>query len=333
MRDAIKNAESGSAFITKAPVWGSALETLLFSTTKGSKVLCAIGIELALDISAFSSAACTKNFQMIDDFYVKIDNQLRMKSTNALALVEFADLVMDKVQSDTIIATTGPTDGQSYHLIPISGTGGRQCQLDIDLAAAATIGSFTEVSKKIVITPYYSDAPMPIWSYINGTTPATGITVYKLQVSGDFVGNGVLDMGILTGDGTVVMDDIRIIQEDSKMLLNQKYGPLRAYWQNSFQKTIQTYSCGFRVQSTLPWTINSTIEIDVTTSGAITYGLVFKNSSTAKAERLQGQIETPTPEPSLQPKPAMPTGGNTRLVGGTGGGSWGQQLKGAILGR
>lgn len=338
MRDAIKNAETGSAFITKAPVLGSSLETLLFSTTKGNKILCAIGVETSLAVSVSATAVAAKQAYMVDDFFFKVDNQLRIKSNEAAALIEFADLVMDKVQSDTILTAAGTA--RSYHLIPVSGVGGRQAQLDIDFATfAAMYSAGTEGAKTIIITPYYTDMPMPVWSLITGGTPATGTGAYKLQVSGDFVGNGFLETGILIGDGTIVGDDLRIIQEDGKLLLNQKCylraatgtRPLEAYWQNQFAKTVATNSAGFRVNSTLPWTINSVIEMDVSTSGTFKWCLVFKNSSTRTTDKVEGQPATPRPEPVAQPNTVPTMGGNTRLVGAnTTPVMGGQGLKGAF---
>lgn len=323
MREAIKNAETGSAFITKAPVLGSSLETLLFSTSKGNKVLCAIGVETSLAVSGGTvTAVAAKQGQMIDDFFLKIDNQLRVKSNEATVLLELADLVMDKVQTDAVLTAAGTA--HSYHLIPVSGVGGRQAQLDIDFATfAAMYSAGTEGAKSITITPYYTDMPIPVWSLITGGTPSTGTGAYKLQISGDFVGNGFLESGILIGDGTIVGDDLRIIQEDAKLLLNQKCylrdatgtRPLEEYWQALFQKTVLANSAGFRVNSSLPWSINSVIELDVGTTGTFKYGLIFKNSPTSTNESVQGQPPTPRPEPRIQPIAPPTTGQNTRLVG------------------
>jgi hypothetical protein len=330
MRDALKNAETGSQFINKAPILGSSLETVIFATAKGNKKLCAIGIETALAVTASAwgvadaVAVAPKQGQMIDDLMVKIDNQLRVKSSHAPALLEWSDIVLDKVQSDTILTANGTA--RSYHLIPVSGVGGRMAQLDIDFASFASMyvqldggETITEGAKQIVITPYYTDMPIPQFSFISGSTPGTGTGMYKLQVSGDFLGNGFLSEGILIGDGTIVGDDLRIIQEDGKLLLNQKCylrastgtRPLEAYWQNLRQKTVLTNSAGFYVSSTLPWTINSSIELDVSTTGTFAYGLLFKNSPTVSNDAVVGEPRTLRPESSSQPQ-AVPTVTNTR---------------------
>ena len=333
MREAIKNAETGSAFITKSPILGSSLETIMFSTTRGSKVLCGIGIETSLAVSGGTvTKVAAKQGYMIDDLIVKVDNQLRIKSSEAAALIEFADLVMDRVQTDSVLTSAGTA--RSYHIIPVSGVGGRTVTVDIDFATfAAMYSAGTEGAKSIVITPYYTDFPMPIWSFISGGTPSTGTGVYKLQISGDFIGNGFLETVLLIGDGTLVGDDLRIVQEDGKLLLNQKCylrdatgtRPLEEYWQAMFQKSVLANSAGAFVSSTIPWTINSSIELDVSTTGTFKYGLVFKNSSTEVNEQVQGEVRTPKPEPKSQPLPAVPTGPDSRnpaLIG--------PQLKGPI---
>lgn len=328
MRDAIRNAESGSAFITRTPVLGASLETILFSTTKGNKILCGVGIETFLAMSGGTvTAAAAKQGQMVDDIILKVDNQIRIKSSDAAAMIEFADLVIDKVQSDTILTAAGTA--RSYHIYPVSGVGGRQVQLDIDFAALSAMYSVgTEgAAKGIIITPFYSDMPMPQWSVITGGTPATGTGAYKLQLSGDFIGNGYLHEVVLIGDGTIITDDVRVIQEDGKLLLNQKAylraatgsRPLEAYWANIHHKVILTNSAGFFVNSSMPWNINSTLEVDVSTTGSLTYAAVFKNSPTSTEEKVVGAPGTPKPEPAAQPA-AVPThaSGNTRnpTVGG-----------------
>ena len=330
MREALKNAETGSAFITRSPTMGASLETILFSTTRGSKILCGIGIETMLDSSAWTTTGETIQGAMVKRLMVKIDNQLRIKSSNAHAMIEFCNLVADRDGYDDPSVGTGSGDdgGHSFHIYPVSGVGGRQCQVDIDVETYVnmiTTGTFN--AARLIITPYYSDNPMPIFSAITGGTPATGTGGYKLQVSGDFVGNGFLEMGVLIGDGTIVADSVKIVQEDGKLLLDQKENlraataaasALRCYWQNLFIKTVKTNSCGFFVNATIPWSINSTIEVEVSTTGAFTYALIFKNSPTETSDTVRGEPSTPTPEPKAQPRTESPSGPNTRLVGGTG---------------
>jgi len=325
MRDAIMNAETGSAYKTTSPTMGARMETVMFSTTKGNKVLCGIGIETMLDCSAWTSNIGNKAGAMIDDLMVKVDNQLRIKSSSPAMLIEWADCVLDKVQYDhpQTGTGTGADGGHSFHIYPVSGVGGSQVTVDIDIAANAAIGVYTYRSSYVVITPYYTDMPMPIFSVLSGGSPATGTGAYKLSVSGDFVGNGFLESGIIAGDGTFDNDDFRIIQEDGKQLLNQKENfldtltsPLAVYWQNLHQKTILADSAGFRVISTIPWSINSSLEFDVDVSGTFDWILIFKNSSTATNDVVQGEPSTPRPEPQSQPYTQVPTGRDTRMIGG-----------------
>jgi hypothetical protein len=320
-REAIFNAESASAYITKPIIPGTNLESIIFSTTKGNKILCAVGVQITVAMNGpIVATAGARTFEIIDDWVMKVDNQLRMKSSDSKVLLEMAELVADRQSAETILGATG--SARSTVIIPVSGVGGRQVQLDLDFAAITalyTTGTFT--SGQIVLSPMYTDTPLPQWSFISGTTPNTGTGAYKVTMSGDFVGNGYVASVLCLGDATINLDDIKLIQEDGRLLYNQKQRPTQDFHQNIRSKAIYTpggavlTSFQINVNSTLPWNTNSSFEVDVVTAGTMRYGFIFKNSPTATSEKAQGQLGTPTPETAAQPQGYRPTGPDTRNVG------------------
>lgn len=309
MREAIKNAESGSSFITLAPVLGARLETIQFAATKGKKVLCGINIETSLAVTALAwgggdtNAVAAKQFYIIDDLRVQVDNQLRMDSTDSLALLEWIHSVIDRVQSDTILTANGTA--RSYAFVPLSGAGGRDILVDIDFATFASMytgGTPTEGAKTIVITPCYTDMALPVFTIKTGTETVTGTGTKKMQVTGDFIGNGYLDEIIIVGDGTLVVDDFMVTQSSGLSLYKAKAPACRANWQNIRQVTIATYLiAAVYIDATKPFDINDKIELDITTAGTWRYALIFKNTPTVTASDAIGSVSTPTIPETTQP--------------------------------
>lgn len=302
MREVIKNAETGSAFITLAGVLGARLQTIQFAASKGNKVLCALGVETSLAVTGGTvTAAAAKQAYVLDELRIQIDNQLRMDSTEALALVDWADTVLDKAQSDTVLTAAGTA--RSYHLYPISGAGGKNALIDIDFAAFATMYSAgTAGALAITITPYYAQMAMPVFTVKTGKDTVTATGMHKMQVSGDFIGNGYLDSALIIGDGTTVLDDFIITQSNGLSLFKAKAPATALYWQSLHQKTNHTnILSGVYVDATKRFDINDKIELDISTAGSWYYALIFKNSPTTTDKGVTAPVPTKTVREDTQP--------------------------------
>jgi len=318
MRDAIKNSESGSSFIVKAPILGQREETIQFSATKGNKILCAIGIETSLAVTALAwggantVANAAKQAYMIDDLRIRVDNQLRVDSSNTKALIEWCDLVMDRVQSDTVLAGNGTA--HSYHIIPVSGVGGADVLIDIDYSTFADMytaggGTPTEGAKTIILTPIYTTVDLPVFGIKTASAAFATTGSQKLQVDADYLGNGYLSEFIGIPNATT-LDDFSIKESNGLELFNAKYLATARFWQNSFQKTIETNSWGVFVESTHPWTLNDRIQIDVSAgTPTVEFCVIFKNSSTEGVKKLTNVPTTPVQPVNTQP------GGNVATTG------------------
>jgi hypothetical protein len=317
MREAIQHSESGSSFIVKAPILGAREETIQFSASKGDKVLCAIGIEtsLAVTAAAWGAGNCvanaTKQAFMLDDLRIKIDNQLRIDSSDAQALIEWADLVLNRVQSDTVLAANGVA--RSYHLIPVSAVGGSDVLVDIDYASFTEMytaggGVPVEGAKTIVLTPYYSSVSMPIWGMKTGSVAFSTTGNNKVQIDSDYLGNGFLQTWIGLPSATT-LDDFTIKQSDGLELFNAKYLATSVFWQNQFIKTVATNSWGVHVESTHPWTLNDRVQIDVSGgTPTVHYAVVFLNSPSLADKGVSSTVSTPREMNQPQPQTVNTTG-------------------------
>jgi hypothetical protein len=312
MREAIRNAESGSSFIVKAPVLGQREETIQFSASKANKHLCAVQIETSMQVNgplAPTAVTGAKQVYMIDDIRIKADNQLRVDSSDTIALIEWADLVMDRVQSDTILGATGVA--HSYHILPVSGVGAADILIDIDYANFASLYSLgTEGAKTIVITPLYSTVDIPIFSIKTGSTIFMTTGNQKLPLDADYIGTGFLSEFVGIPDATT-LDDLAVKQSDGLELFNAKYLATARFWQNMFTKTIATNSWGCFVESTHPWTLNDRVQIDVSAgTPTIRFVAIFKNSSTESQKGVApgAAVATPKVASTAQPTTQATTG-------------------------
>ena len=286
---------------------------------RGDQTLCAIGLVPSLAVSGGTvTATAASMIEVMKQIEVRVDGNIVVESSSAVALKAMLQQFLDRPISDTILSAAGT--GTAYVVLPVSGRNGVNVAIDIDFASFSDMYSAgTEGAKVIKVYAIYSPIESPTFDLWGASQTYSGTGNKIVDLDGAYKERGIPSMLDIIGDGTVVIDDVSYQDANGKALIDGKYTEIKALENMRNIQALGTYEAIYFLDATIPVSDRDQFRLDITHTGTVYVGGLFAfevpsltapNSSAAtpspnRNAPMPNEGRVPNATPAARPVPAV----------------------------